>query len=43
MVVDDVLVVCHMAEDPMIVVLVTPSLEDQSFLIVVIAIPPLDW
>jgi hypothetical protein len=37
-----VLVVCHMAKDPVAVVLVPPSLADHSFLLVVISIPPWD-
>jgi hypothetical protein len=38
-VLDGVLVVCHMAKDPMAVALVLTSPADHSFLLVVIAIP----
>jgi hypothetical protein len=36
---DGVLVVCHMAKNPVVEALVLTSLADHSFLLVVIAIP----
>jgi hypothetical protein len=36
---DEVLVMCHMAKDPMVVALVPISLADHDFLLMVIAIP----